>query len=491
MLFHLSCQQEQRANEGKAQQVNLNTSPANYALQKAIDAFAKDPVLKYGDASVCVSNVTNGQVLASYQSNKALIPASSLKIVPTATALALLGKDYRFETELQYSGQIREGVLEGNIYIKGVGDPTLGSDQMEETIPLETLMDNFVAAIKGAGIREIKGQIVGDASYLPSAVNSKTWQWNDLGNYYASGAWGLNIHENLYYLRFQQTSKLGATPKIKIIEPSIPAISFTNELASAGKGTGDNAYIYGVPYSEERFVRGTIPIGSQLFSIKGAMPDPPQFAASYLEKKLQESGMNISYAPTTNLKYKIQPINRTTIYRHQSPTLFEIAQRTNFKSVNLYAEALLRAVGKKQTSDGSLKASIKASKQFWKNKGMNTKGWFLEDGCGLSPRNGISSKHFVDMLHLIHQDKNLFDSFYKTLAVGGKSGTLRNMFKGTAAQGKIHAKSGSISRVRSYTGYAQTKTGELVAFSIIANNYTCKNSSMRKKMEALMIAMCK
>ncbi|NJK83070.1 MAG: hypothetical protein HC912_03880, partial [Saprospiraceae bacterium] len=135
----------------------------------------------------------------------------------------ILGTDFRFKTELQYDGTLdANGVLKGNLYIKGYGDPTLGSPEMENSLPLAALLSTWVEAVKKAGIRQIDGKIVGDASYFKGGESGDTWQWYDLGNYYAAGIWGLNIHENYYYLHFQQVNQLGDTPPIAKIDPMLP-----------------------------------------------------------------------------------------------------------------------------------------------------------------------------------------------------------------------------------------------------------------------------
>jgi len=237
-------------------------------IQTKTNQLAQSEIMKHGQLGVYVIEVNSGKVLASNEANKSLIPASTLKAVVTASALKILGANYRFKTELQYDGIISNGILKGNLYIKGYGDPTLASDQMDEADDWETVQQAWIAAIKKAGIRQIDGAIVGDGSYFKGNIVGKSWQWNDLGNYYASGAWGLNFHENLYYLHLQKTANVGGTPKILRTQPRIPNLQFVNELQSAGRNTGDNAYIYGGPYADTRFIRGTIPSGSGTFKIK-------------------------------------------------------------------------------------------------------------------------------------------------------------------------------------------------------------------------------
>lgn len=462
---------------------------AQSTLNNAIRQLVNDEQVKHGMVGIAVLDAKSGAVVAANNENKSLIPASTLKTVTTLSAIRLLGADYQFKTELQHDGKIDEGVLKGNLFIKGFGDPTLGSDQMEEATNLSALLNEWVEAIKKAGIQQIEGKIIADATYFNGVITGNTWQWYDLGNYYASGAWGLNLHENFYYLSFQQQSQLKATPPIAKIEPLIPNLYFINEVTSAGRNTGDNAYIYGGPFAYTRVVRGTIPIGSERFTIKGAIPDPPFFAAHALMNALESNGIQTSKQASTQREQRLTT-KRTVIHTHYSPTLLEIATTANYKSVNLYCESLIRAIGAKQNDEDSLEDGIAAIQNYWNSQGLDTEGWFLRDGSGLSPRNGITPLQLAGILQLATKDVATFKSFYATLPIGGKSGTVKYLFKNSNVNGKIRLKSGSIERVRAYTGYAQRKDGQMLTFSLMVNNYTGSSSTLRRKLERFMEALC-
>ena len=466
---------------------------AQDSYKNAIQHFLKDPNLKNAGVSISIVDIETGQLLASHQPDLSLAPASSLKVVTTATALAILGADYIFKTELQYDGNIdRSGVLNGHLYIKGFGDPTLGSDQMEEAEDLEAVMEKFRMAIQQKGIRKITGHIVGDASYFDTDVNCDTWQWNDLGNYYAAGIWGLNMHENLYYLRFRQRGSLGQKPGIGIIEPDVTGLEFYNEIRSARRGSGDNAYIYGSPYTYTRQLKGTIPVGNGLFSIKGSIPDPPKFAAAHLKENLKGIGI-IAEQPSTSfleLKEKGHPdAERRTIFTYTSPPLRSIIKRANMKSVNLYCESLLKTLSKARGEEGSFGAATDLVKKYWTERGLDMKGIFLEDGSGLSSRNAVTSRFMAQLLRKVSKDTD-FEAFYDSLPEAGRTGSLKNTLKGTLAEGRLRAKSGTLQRVRSYTGYARSKSGNLRSFSIIVNDFSGSGGAMRKKIEQLMLAFC-
>ncbi len=473
----------------------LNVVTAQTSLQNAIDKLAADPDLKHAGLGICVIDIESGKVIAQFEKDRSLIPASSLKVVTTATALSKLGVDFKFKTELQYDGKLEsDGTLKGNLFIKGYGDPTLGSDRFKKAMPLDELLAEFVKAIKKAGIKRINGKIVGDASFYTSSVNGRSWIWEDLGNYYASGAWGLNILENRYYLNIQQNPKLGGMTTIESTKPSIPNLLLINEVRSAEANSGDNAYIFGSPYSYTRFVRGTIPVGKGIFTIKGSIPDPPFFTAHLLTEALENNGVLTSKMATSQFELEREEkvkIARKTIHTHYSPSLKEIVTETNLESVNLYCESMLRYLATTNGNNTEVEAGLEIIYKFWKEKGLDTEGFFMEDGSGLSPLNNVSAFHLAKILQLITKDKKLINSFYESLPVAGRSGTLENMLRGTIAENNLRAKSGGMNRVRSYTGYARTKSGKLLSFSMIANHFSCESKVMRQKMEKIMVELCR
>lgn len=469
---------------------------AQSRLQAAVDAFANDPQFAQGSVSVTVLDQNTGKLLAAHQSQTVLTPASTLKLMTTATALEVLGDDFQFVTKLEYDGAIdASGTLNGNLYIKGSGDPTLGSHHFAKAENLQTVLEKWVQAVKTHGIKKINGKIVGDGSCFTGPICAPGWPWEDLGNYYGSGAWGLNLQENLYFLHLQQKTKLGAQPDILKTVPEIPNLLLLNEMTSAEKGSGDQAYIFGGPYSYTRFVRGTIPVGSGVFKVKGSIPDPGFFAAHELMLALARQGVACEGQATSQFELnrmgKATKEQRQSFFEYASPRLIDIVKEANLKSVNIYCEALLKVMGWKEKGEGSLTAGVAVIKDRLNAKGIEMEGSFLEDGSGLSPRNKVSSSQLAQFLYQVSQDEEHFGSFFKSLAIGGKTGTLRYLFKGTLGEGRVNGKSGGMNKVRSYTGYAKTVGGKKRIFAIIANNYTGKSGSVRRKMERLMIDLCK
>jgi len=459
-------------------------------IQQAIDQFVNDPSLAHASVGVAVIDIESGTVLGAHDPDRTLVPASTLKVLATATALKVLGKDFRYQTELQYTGQIVDGTLNGHIIIKGYGDPTLGSDHFDETADMKQVLATWVSIIQKAGIRNINGAIIGDASFFGTEQLGSTWLWEDTGNYYATGVWGLNFQENRYFIQFRQTPTLGAKPKIEKIEPYIPNLILLNEVVSDVKGSGDQAYIFGGPYNYTRYIRGTIPIGKGLFTVKGGVPDPPFFAAFMLAEALKKAGISASEAPTSYFEWTRRgntlPTKRSVLHTHQSPPLSVIVKEANLKSVNLYCEAFVRSIGYEKTGQATLQAGLDAITEYLKILDVGTDGLYISDGSGLSVRNGITARQLATFMQQVKKDPAISDLFYDSLPVAARSGTLRYMFKNTRSAGLLRAKSGGMTRVRSYTGYTKTSSGKPIAFALIANNFTGKSSAIRQKMQNLM-----
>ncbi len=463
---------------------------AQSTLQQAINSLAEHSNMEHGFLGVSVMNVSDGRSIAQYNAEKSLIPASSLKAITTATLLDIVGPDFKFQTKLEYNGQIRsDSVLDGDLIIKGSGDPSLASTLLPDVAQLDELLQLFQQAIQAHGIKKIKGRIIADASLLGSVVNAPTWQWADLGNYYASGAWGLNIHDNLYYLSFQQNPVEGRRPEIHSVKPDLPSIEWINEVVSGPRGSGDNAYIFGAPYTHLRFVRGSIPAGNLLFKIKGSMPNPPYFLAYRLSNYLEACGIRVDKEPVVQTETSRE--ERHEIFSYESPSLEELIKLTNFKSVNLYAECFLRQIGIALKEKGNLKESINAMISYWTDRGVPSKGWNLEDGSGLSPRNRITPLQLTQILQKVAKNQATFPAFFNSLPKVGYEGTVKYMLSESSARGKIRAKSGSISGVRTYTGYVESRSGKLVCFAIMANAFDGSSTAIRRKMENILLEIYK
>lgn len=461
---------------------------AQNRLETALKAFENDPALEYASISFTAIDMDQNKIIESRNPKLSLPTASTMKAITTGTTLALLGPNHKFETRLEYDGEIVNGVLKGNLYLYGMGDPSLGSPYMEGVLSLEQLAAKFVKAVKDAGIQRIEGAIIGDGSYYEVASVIPTWQWMDMGNHFGAGVSGINLHDNLYFLKFFQNPKLDGVPRIKEVSPKVPNLHFNNELKSAAKNTGDNAYIYAAPYGTEAWIRGTIPLGNSTFRIKGAVLDPELFAADWLRRELIARGVSISRKAQAQRLFQGSR-NRKCFYHHYSPKLKDIILHTNERSRNMYCESFLKTLGLKFKKEATTEAGTAVVIDFWKKRGIDTRGFFMQDGSGLSARNGVPSLVMAQIMRKMYIDKDAFPDYYNLLAVAGRTGTFKYLGKRTSLENNLHGKGGSMNRIRSYTGYIKTKDGRNVAFAIIVNNYDCSGYAIRKKLEKVLLGI--
>ncbi len=451
----------------------------------------RESALSNASFSFYVYDLDSGKALADFNSDQSLVPASTMKLVTTATALQMLGSYHRFKTYLEYDGYIdtTTKTLHGNVFIKGGGDPTLGSKYFEKR--QGEFKQEWYNAIRNLGVDTIRGSIIADASWYTDDMVPSTWIWGDIGNYFAAGPSGLTVYDNTYYIDFSSGPKAGDSTVIECVRPYVPDMVIENRVKAA-KIRNDQAYIFGAPFDEYKIVQGRIPMDKESFEVKGALADPAYQCAWELNWMLRDSGLVIERVPTTVRRMKqagqYWDTKRTSFHTYKSVPMSKIVYWTNMLSVNLYAEHLLRAIAKKKYKDGSNFSGTVAIQKYWQSKGVNTVGMYVNDGSGLSRHNAISAKHLVGVLKVMNKSK-YSETFKSSLPVAGKTGTLRSMCRGTSAQGNLRAKSGTMSRVKSYAGYVKTKSGRKLAFAMIVNNHTCTHSVLKKKLEKLMVSM--
>lgn len=436
-------------------------------------------VIKQAQASAVFIDVKSGEKLLAYNEDKILNPASTLKVLTCFIMLDKFGEDYRYETYLMYSGELeKDGTLKGDLIIRGTGDPSLGSSRYGEENSTENFLNKCLASAQKMGITCIDGDIVIDASEFGSDCVPHSWPFNDLGNYYAAGAWSVNINENSYKLGFQRNgnSISGIT-----IQPKVPKIYFTNELELGPANSGDQAYIFCAPYQDQAFVRGSIPKGKGQFSIRGSMPNAPLFLGESLKKTLDKKGIK-SQKVRVSFDKKVKG---KTIYTHKGIPLGKLVKSALQKSINLYCEAFLLKLG-----DGDRASGIEFIENKLEKDGVlsDSYAFQMSDGSGLSQRNFMSATTQAEFLKTeYNKDKSILQS----LAKNGYDGTLKNKFTTKSLKGKIFGKSGSMGNVRAYTGILKTNSGRELSFSIMVNNYTANYRKIDQHIEKLLLEAVK
>lgn len=397
-------------------------------------------------------DLKTGKVLIDIQGEKSLITGSCIKVVTTGAALHLLGPEYVFQTDLEVEGEVQRGILQGHLWIRGGGDPCLGSDRMSSSFPWDQQIEKWAEAVEKQGIKEIRGEVKADDSRWEKVHAVPSWSWEDVGNYYGAGASALSFHENSYSIYFSPGPQEGDETLLKRVIPSISYLNLHNEVKTGPVGSGDRACIYGSEFGTIQYIRGTIPAGVSEFSIKGSIPDPARVCSDLLCNALKKRGIQVRHE-------KITPSQkRALIDKTISPKVQDIIYWTNRRSVNLYAEHLLKSMGEKVYQDGSTQSGIKAVLEFWEKQGLDIQGMHMADGSGLSRKNFMTAQQFVFVLKKM-KETPYFACFYDSLP---------------EVQEGIRAKSGSMSFLRGYVGYK----GD-TAFAILINH--CPDTPQMKQ----------
>ncbi|WP_336718299.1 D-alanyl-D-alanine carboxypeptidase/D-alanyl-D-alanine-endopeptidase [Chryseobacterium mucoviscidosis] len=401
----------------------------------------------------------NGNFIYEYQGNKGLSTASTQKIFTAGAALEALGKNYTYKTTSSYSGNISGGNLNGNLFISSTGDPTLGSWRYEAYKP-EVFKQKLIDAVKKSGIKKISGDLVIDDSYFDHQTIPGGWPWNDLGNYYGAGVWGINWRENQFDININGN-------EFKSFSYPLEGVNWLNDLKVGG--SSDQSLIFTAPHSDVALINGTLP--AKTVTVSGAVPNPPLQLGAEVKQWLKDSGIDFSGKVVTNSQLEIegkkalQAPKNNIILTYESPTLDKIIYWFLRKSINFYGETLIKTLGKEKKGDPSFKSGVAYLKEFWKSKGINPNMINFADGSGLSPQNYVAAKAEVQAL-LYARKQPWFESYYEGFPTHDNG---------------MKMKSGTMSDTKSYAGYHTSKDGKKYVFSIIINNYEGSGSTELQK----------
>ncbi len=461
-------------------------------VPQPVKQLGRASYMKGASYAVLVQDVKSGEKLVSYDADRLLSPASVLKTLTTATALEILGPDYQYETTVAYTGSIVGGVLQGDVYIIGSGDPTIGSS----SLPFEqdSILNLWVDALTKQGIQTIEGAVIADESIFDTEGISSKWLREDMGNYYAAGSYGLSVFDNTYELLFR-TGAVGTQPELIAQRPEVKGMRFENHLQTTSVRS-DSIYILGAPFSGERMVYGVAPANRKSISVKGDFPDPPLFLADYFTHKLVAGGIQVKQQPTTyrqSEKAFDSGKNRKVLIQTYSPPLHEIIRITNYVSHNLYADALLKTIGVVRPPKGaprysSFERGVQSLVEFWKEKGIKTSPLSIYDGSGLAPGNKVTVSFLADVYSYMAAKSAYATDFFLSLPQVGIDGTVRYFLNGSELQGHARMKSGSISGVRCYGGYIE-QADKTYAVVVMVNQFSGKSLEVRKGIEQLLVSL--
>lgn len=452
--------------------------------ENALEILLADSSMIHSSASLCIINTETGEPVYRYNAEKSLIPASVMKIITSSAALELLGPEYRFKTVFGYTGDLnrKTGRLKGNIFIKGGGDPSLGSPFFKDHY--REFLAEWITEIRNLGIKKIDGRVIADDSRYDHQPVPVKWLWEDAGNYYGAGVYGLSVFDNSFEIHLR-TAEEGSVPEIIRFVPQECRFELSNYLVASGNT--DKGYIFRAPFNGYGWLAGSVPVNREDFVLKASVANPPLLLSEIFDNMLDSAGIEVTGDPSVTGNY-IELFNTepVIIAEIDSPSLKEIIEVLNHESVNLYAEHLLKEMGKVFNNSGTTAAGIEVLIRFLQESGINASGVFIEDGSGLSPLNSINTNALAEMLIYMRKRAKYPDEFYASLPDAGKEGTLKNYFKDHVFDSNLRAKSGSMTRVRSYAGYFKALSGKELAFCIIINNYSGSSQKIVEGVEGIL-----
>ena len=450
----------------------------NSQIKLKIESTLKSEAFDYASVGISVRSL-DGKEVVNVNADKKLVPASSQKLITTFNAIEILGADYVFKTRIGYSGKIdRSGTLQGDLVVIGSGDPTFGAKRFGQD--WRKIVKQIVNSAKKKGIKCIDGNVDIRTNVFYGQPIPGSWPYGDVANYYGSGSWAFNFNENEYDLYFKPRFKEGQIAQVERVDPEVPYLEIESEVVTKGKNTGDNAYIYGDQYHYRKVVRGSIPYSTQSFKIRGSIPNPPLSFASLLSAELEENGIMSKGLSITERPIKKSDFNE--LFAIKSESLSKIVSAANFESINLYCEALLRLIGKKEKKEGSIDAGLEVISERLESIEIDKYSFRLEDGSGLSPRNSIAPSSFTAFLNSAVQQQGRA-KLLKYIPQTGVSGTVATLLQKKKSQKKFYLKSGSMGGVLSYTGLFQGKSGKWYTICFISNNHSHGNGTVRRKAE--------
>jgi len=487
-----------------------NLAPATLAeLQNRIEQVVRQPALEPGFFAVKIVSLDTGQLIYEQNSNKFVRPASNMKLYTVAAAFDRLTPDFHFVTSVYAKEKLENGNTKGDLIIYGRGDPTIAArfNNGDYFKGINDLADRIVAA----GVKRIKGDLVGDESYFNGAPVGSGWEWEDLTWSFGAQVSALTINDNAIDLTVRPGAAVGAPVLITTGPPAASFMTIVNRATTSAKGSREDLRIYRGLGANSLEITGTLPIGDAGFLGGVAIPDPALAFVSMLRDALIKRDVKIDGRVRTvtartggsivpdqlmalaKLPDYMQPIEIASL---PSPSFNLIAAQTLKPSQNQYTELILRTLGKTpvsaQDTTGRTKDDeqngLEVVKNFLRQAGVGDNDVALDDGSGLSRNDLISTNTTVQLLTFMSKHK-YFAQFRDALPIAGVDGTLRTRMRGTPAEGNVRAKTGSLSSVASLSGYVTTAAGEHLVFSMMLNNYPDAAAVRRDSIDAITVLL--
>lgn len=481
----------------------VNNAPPNTLaeLLSRIQEVVRQPALDPGFFAVKIVSLDTGNVIYEQSANKFVRPASNMKLYTVAAALDRLTPDYHFMTSVYAKEKADKGTIKGDLIIYGRGDPSIAA-RFNDGDYFKGI-DALAERIAAAGVKRVKGDLVGDESYFNGAPLGGGWEWEDLQ--WADGAQvsALTINDNVIDLTVKPGEKVGA-PLVFTTTPG-PFIAIANRGTTSARGGKSDLRLYRAVGASVLEISGNLPVGDNGFAGKVAIPDPALAFVTMLRDALAKRGVKVDGRLRTidarsGGSIVPDPLLALVLLTHvpipveiaslQSSAFSAIAAQTLKPSQNLYTELILRTLGKPRLnqSQTSEDAGLIVVRNFLRQAGVSESELVINDGSGLSRNDMITANATVQLLTFMSKHR-YFAAFRDALPIAGVDGTLRTRMKGTPAEGNLRAKTGSLSSVASLSGYVTTAAGEHLVFSMMLNNYRSASALRQDSIDAIGILL--
>jgi len=436
------------------------------ALAADLDRILADARLRGAHAGVVVRDADTGEALYERGAVDRLLPASNNKLLTSAAALQALGSDYRFTTAVHAVAEQRGAVLEGDLYLRGTGDPTLLAGDYER----------LAAGVAAAGIRVVTGRLMADDTWFDKVRLGSSWAWDDEPFYYSAQVSALSVAPDTDYdagtviLRIGPGAAVGDPATVQVV-PATDYLRIDNRATTGAAGTPTTVAVDRPHGSNTIVVTGSMPAGRAPAQYWRTVWEPTGYAADVFGRALAAHGVRVIGGPGLGAT----PTGARVIADHRSMTLAELLLPFMKLSNNGHAEVLTKAMGRELRGAGTWSAGLAVLGEQLATLGVPVGSYRMVDGSGLSRMQMLTADLLSDLL-VAAQGEPWFDAWYASLPIAGEpdrmvGGTLRSRMVGTAAAGNAHAKTGSLTGVTALSGYVTAASGEPLVFSILLNNY--------------------
>jgi D-alanyl-D-alanine carboxypeptidase/D-alanyl-D-alanine-endopeptidase (penicillin-binding protein 4) len=441
-----------------------------------------------------------GKVLYGRNQERLFVPASNTKLVVTATAAALLPSDFTVMTSVYPSDTVIDGVVHGDLVLYGRGDPSFSERCYAVDTTLTGVCDrdpmarfrDLAAQLAVRGVREVTGQVVGDGSYFEPGMVHPGWESYDLTWYYAAPVSGLTWNDNSLAVRYGPGTRAGAPPSLSF-QPDFGDVVLENRAVTSAPGSRQSFDLFRGPSPLSWYAEGTVPSDARGGTEYVALADPNLYAARAFRTALAEAGIAVSGATastTDSTRYAKARSGQPLAEVRSRPLRDWIFPILN-TSQNLFAEVLLKQLGRQFRGEGSWEAGLDVERRFLIDSvGVDSTQFSLSDGSGLSSINLVSPLAFTRLLAYMRRHPN-YPAFAAGIPRSGQRGSLRFRFVGTPLEGRVVAKTGSIARVNTLAGYVERPDGSWRVFSVQANHHILGGRAMISQIDSVVVEMAR